>query len=135
MLGEKIGEYSGKITSMRVLAGEPGLPSYEASMVGSGKLLGVDGHDQGTYTAIMTSAGFFKGEGRGVFMSKDGDVITWEGYGRGRRTGPAGGMSWRGCTFYSTTSSKLSRLNGMACAFEFETEEGGGIRASLFEWR
>lgn len=134
MLGEKIGELSGKTTSMRVLAGEAGLPSYEVSMVGSAKLLGIDGIDQGTYTAILMPTGFFKGEGRGVFTTKDGDVITWEGYGRGTRTGTAG-VSWRGCNFYSTTSSKLSRLNGLCCAFEYETDEGGATRASLFEWR
>jgi hypothetical protein len=134
MLGEKIGEASGRTTSTRVIPSEDGSPTFEVSMLGSGKLIGVEGVDNGTYVATLLPTGFFRGEGQGVFMGKDGEVATWKGYGRGRPTGP-GSASWRGCVFYSSASAKLARLNGVCVAFEYEMDGQGGTSVSLFEWR
>jgi hypothetical protein len=42
MLGEKIGESTGKVTSRRVLANPGGGPKMETSFEASGRLLGVE---------------------------------------------------------------------------------------------
>ena len=48
MLGEKIGEISGKITSQRVLPNLGGAPKMETSFQATGSLLGVELKDTGT---------------------------------------------------------------------------------------
>ena len=50
MLGEKIGEMSGKINSQRVLANPGGGPKMETSFQASGTLLGTDVKETGTYS-------------------------------------------------------------------------------------
>jgi hypothetical protein len=134
MLGEKIGDFSGKTTSMRALPSNGGGPVLEVSVTEMGKLIGLEGTDHTTYTATMLPSGFIRGEGQGFFMTKDGESATWRGYGRGR---PAerGGVSWRGCLFYNTTSQKLARLNGLCVAFEFDMDDQGASRGTLYEWR
>jgi hypothetical protein len=49
MLGEKIGEISGKVTMQRVLANLGGYPKMETSFQASGSVLGTNVKDTGTY--------------------------------------------------------------------------------------
>ena len=49
MLGEKIGEATGKVTTRRVLANPGGGPKMETSFEATGKLLGADITEMGTY--------------------------------------------------------------------------------------
>ena len=50
MLGEKIGEISGKITVQRVLPNLGGDPKMESSLQATGSVLGTDIKDTGTYS-------------------------------------------------------------------------------------
>ncbi len=57
MLGEKIGEMSGKINSQRVLPNPSGGPKMETSFQGNGSLLGTNVRETGTYWTVMKKDG------------------------------------------------------------------------------
>ena len=49
--------------------------------------------------------------------------------GRGQAT------SWRGPTYYQTTSQKLARLNEVVVIYEWEVDENGNIQGDFWEWK
>lgn len=55
MLGEKIGEVSGKVTMQRVVPNLGGDPKMETSFQATGSVLGTNIKDTGTYTTIFPS--------------------------------------------------------------------------------
>jgi hypothetical protein len=123
MLGEQIGESRGKRTGRRALAAESGF-KVEVSFEDSGKMLGMEMNDVGTYVAVPRPDGTLYGEGQGVVMTRDGEMATWKGQGVGRFVG-GGAVSYRGALYYSTASPKLARLNTIAAVFEFEVDANG----------
>ena len=135
MLGEQIGQETGQITGMRVLPGNGGGPKVEVSFQASGTLLGVHGTNMGTYVSVTRPDGTLFGEGQGVVMTEDGEMVAWQGAGVGRFTGHGTAVSWRGATYYQTTSERLSRLNGVAGVFEYETDESGKSEDKTYEWK
>lgn len=120
MLGEMIGELQGRITGNRVLSSEGPSPKIESSFLESGKILGVDVTDIGTYLSTARAGGVLYGEANGVIMTKDNDVATYTAQGRGS-------------LFFQTMSKKLARLNSIAVLFEYEVDENGNTRAKLWE--
>ena len=94
MLGEKLGEESGKITGTRVLESEGGAPKLEVSFQAMGKALGVETTDIGTYWSLMRPDGSLFGNGQGILMAKDGGAASWTGQGIGRFNA-SGGVTWR----------------------------------------
>src|SRR5712692_1313812 len=110
MLGEMLGEESGKITGTRVLPSEGGAPKVEVSFQATGNILGVDATDMGTYVSTMRPDGSLFGDGQGIAMAKDGGAATWTGQGIGRFTA-SGGLSWRGAVYYHSGSGSLAGLN------------------------
>jgi hypothetical protein len=133
MLGEQIGEASGKRTARRVVSTEPRF-SVEVSFEDAQKLLGVDGMNIGTYTSGNKPDGSLYGEGQGVFATMDGDIVTWKGIGIGRLQA-GGAVSYRGCLSYNTASAKLARLNSIAGVFEFDVDANGNTRSKIWEWK
>ena len=133
MLGEKIAEATGKILVRRVLPSEVG-PKMETSFQANGSLLGTEVRETGTYTAAIRPNGTIFGEGQGVIISKDGEMATWQGQGVGTIK-PGGTVSYRGAVFYQSSSSKFSRLNSIACVFEYEADPEGNTRSQLWEWK
>ena len=77
MLGEKIGEISGKVTMQRVLPNLGGAPKVETSFQANGSLLGTNVKDTGTYWTVVRPDGTHYGEGQGVIITKDGKMATW----------------------------------------------------------
>lgn len=134
MLGEKIGEASGKVTSRRVLSRDGAAPKMETSFESTGNLLGVDVSETGTYWSRVRSDGSLYGEGQGLLVSKTGEVITWIGQGVGKMRDD-GGISYRGAVYYESSSAQWSRLNTVAAAFEFEVDADGNTSAQLWEWK
>ena len=134
MLGEMLSEEQGKITGIRVLPSEGQDPKMEVSFQASGRLLGVDETDMGTYEAVARPDGTLHGKGQGVIMTADGEVVTWTGEGVAR---PGRGLaaSWRGAVYHQTASQKLARLNGVAIVFEYEVDESGNVHSKLWEWK
>jgi len=134
MQGEKVGESSGKVTSRRVLPNPGGAPKMETSFEGSGKLLGVDEKEIGTYWSIVRPDGSLYGEGQGVIMGKDGDMASWVGQGVGTIK-KDGAVSYRGAVYYQSASPKWTRLNSVAAIFEYEVDGQGNTRSQLWEWK
>lgn len=134
MLGEKLGEERGKITSQRVLPSEGGAPKVETSFQDNGKLLGVDIVARVTYHAVMRPDGTLYGEGQGVVMSTEGDSATYTGQGIGK-FGPGGSVSFRGAIYYQSATGKLARLNSTVGVFEYEDEGNGNTHSQVWEWK
>jgi hypothetical protein len=135
MLGEMLGEERGQVTGTRVLSAEGDAPKVEVSFQASGRILGVDTADMGTYCSILRPDGTLFGEGQGIVTTADGDMTTWQGQGVGKVVGRGAAASWRGAIYYQTTSQKLARLNGIAVVFEYEVDEAGKTAAKIWEWK
>lgn len=136
MLGEKIGEESGKITVQRVLpieGQEP--PRMEISFEGMGTILGENHMNLGTYISTLRPDGTLFGEGQGVVMTEKGEAATWKGRGVGKFTGQGTAVNWRGALYFQTASQKLSGLNSVAVIFEFDVDADRNTSATFFEWR
>lgn len=133
MLGDQIGEAHGQITGTKVLSTDP--PKVELSFQAQGKIQGIDTSDVVTYWSELRPDGTLYGEGEGVSMTVDGDVLTWRGSGVGRPTGKGMGASFRGAIYYHTTSPKLAHLNTMAVVFEYEADEEGRTTSKGWEWK
>ena len=134
MLGEQIGEGRGRVTTQRVLPSLGGWPKMETSFQSSGSLLGVADTETGTYVAVVRPDGSLFGEGQGITMSRDGDVLSWVGQGVGTLQ-KGGAVSYRGAVYCQTTSPKWARLNSLAVLFEFEVDSDGNTRGEFFEWK
>jgi hypothetical protein len=134
MLGEKLGETSGKVTSRRVLANPGGGPKMETTFEASGRILGVEENEVGTYWSVVRPDGTLYGEGQGVIMGKGGEQAAWIGQGVGTIK-KDGSVSYRGAVYYQTHAAVWSRLNGIAAIFEFDVDAQGRSRAELWEWK
>jgi hypothetical protein len=134
MLGEKVGEGTGKVTSQRVLPNPGGAPRMETSFQSTGKLLGLGTTETGTYVAEGRPDGSLFGEGQGIVMGREGELATWTGQGVGKFN-KDGSLSYRGAIYLQTSSAKWTQLNGAALVFEHEVDAQGNTRAQLFEWK
>ena len=132
MLGKELGSASGKRTGRRVLSVDGGF-KVEVSFESKGTLLGTPFFEIGTYTSGNRPDGSIYGEGQGVVISQDGDVITWKGAGAGVLTA-GGGARYRGAVYYSTSAPKFASLNKIAAVFEFEGDAEGNTSTKLWEW-
>lgn len=132
MLGELIGETTGKRVTRRVLSTDP--PTVEVSFEDSGQFLGVPMTGMGTYTSEIRSDGSLFGEGQGIEMTAEGDTLTWTGTGVGH-FGAGGTVSYRGMLFYQTASQKLAALNNACAVFEYEVDAAGATASKAWEWK
>jgi hypothetical protein len=134
LLGENIGETSGKITSQRVLRNLGGGPKMETSFQASGSILGTDVKETGTYCTVVRPDGTLYGEGQGVMILKDGKIATWTGHGVGtmKKDGTA---SYRGAVYYQTMPPRWARLNKVAVVFEYEVDAERNTRSEFWEWK
>jgi len=132
MLGEQIAEEKGRVTARRVLSTDPA--RIEISAETQGSLLGVETKTIMSYVSQLRPDGSLYGEGEGVVMGKDGDTATWKGQGVGVFK-ENGAISYRGAVYYQSASTKLARLNSIACVFEYEVDADGSTSAKLYEWR
>lgn len=134
MLGERIGEGVGKVTSQRVLPSEGGAPQIETSFQSAGSVYGVPTSELGTYVAALRADGTLYGQGQGVMMGKNGETATWAGGGVGKPK-PDGSISYRGAVYVQSASPAWVRLNALACLFEYEVDAQGNTRSQIFEWK
>jgi len=134
MLGELISETHGKITGNRVLPSDGETAKVEISFQESGKILGLEITDMGTYWCVARRVGLY-GEGQGAIMTKDGEMVSWKGQGAGRFTGHGQAVSFRGALYCQTSSTKLGRLNGIAVVYEHDVDENGNTHTKLWEWK
>lgn len=132
MIGDKVGESTGKRLVRRVLSVEP--PTAEVSFEDKGTLFGVPVSGLGSYTSVVRPDGSIFGSGQGMEMTEDGENLTWTGTGIGH-FGPGGTVSYRGMLFWRTTSKKLARLNNACTAFEYEVDASGNTVSKMWEWK
>lgn len=134
MLGDRLGESSGKITSTRVLPSEGQQVWIEVSFQGHGTLLGQAISDTGTYRQTVRPGGVLYGEGHVLMIGTNGDIVDWTGGGVGRPTGPGYKASYGVWGSAQTSSEKLARLGQVADVIEYEVEEDGSYRWTMWEW-
>lgn len=134
MLGDKIGEESGKVTSQRVLPNPGGTPKMETTFQMTGTILGVGEKTTGTYTSMIRPDGTLFGEGQAVVMGNNGEMATWIGQGIGTIK-KDGSVSYRGAIYYQTSAAKWARLNNVAVVFEYEVDALGNTHAQTWEWK
>ena len=131
MLGSLISETTGKRILRRVLGTNP--PKVEVSFEDSGTTLGVATTGYGTYHSLVRSDGSIYGEGEGLMMTQDGDMVSWKGSGQGK-FGSAGAVSYRGILYFRTTSQKLAQLNSAPGVFEYEVDSAGNTHSKVWAW-
>jgi hypothetical protein len=107
LLGEKLGEFRGKVTGQRVLTADGSSPKVETSFEVNGTILGVEATIMGTYWSTVRPDGMLYGEcpKQGIIMTRDGEVGTWTGAGVGRFTGRGAAVSFRGTVYFQIAQS------------------------------
>jgi hypothetical protein len=134
MLGDKLGNATGKVVLRRVLASASGAVRTESTQRGTGTLLGVAYQEMTTYESELRPDGTLFGTGQGIYMGADGEMATWKGEGAGTLT-KDGGASFRGALYLYSTSPKWQRLNRVATLFEYEVDAADNYKATLTEWK
>ena len=135
MLTEQIGEETGQITAIRVLPDEGHGAKVEVTFQADGTMLGTHAHNIGSYISVTRPDGTLFGDGQGVAVTENGEMISWRGQGVGHFTGHGTAVSYRGAVYFQTTSERLARLNGIAGVFEYETDESGKTSNKTYEWK
>ncbi|SRR3989442_1497996 len=135
MLGDVIGEANGTLTSTEVLSVEQGSPRLRLTLRGSGKAMGVAFTDMITHSLEVRSSGVLYGEGETVWLTEDGEISTWKGFGVGRPTGASGGGTFAVAGSIQTESKKLASLNGVACIVEYQLDDKGNYHWTAYEWK
>jgi len=133
MLGEQIGEESGKVMVRRVISIDGG-PKIEVTIQTTGKLLGVETRGNVTYTAGIRPDGSLFGEAQGLVIGQGGEQAAFRAAGVGKLL-EGGAVSYRGASYYYSDSPNLKRLNGAAIVFEYEADADGNTKSKLWEWR
>jgi hypothetical protein len=137
MLGEKLGEEQGRVTSRRVLKGDAA-GSYvrvEISFEAQGTLLGVQYMNLGTYEIIGRGPGQMYGEGQGIIQGMNGEEGIWNGHGVGEDAGD-GAIKFAASIAIQTTTESLARLNGVLVLVEHSINMTDNTAKSvLYEWK
>ena len=133
MLGEQIGEETGKVTLRRVVSVDGGT-KIEVTTQSTGKLLGVETRGNTTYCAGIRPDGTLYGEGQGLLIGKGGEQATWKGAGVGRLL-DGGAVNYRGAVYYYSESQSFRRLNAVALVFEYSADADGNTKSKLWEWK
>jgi hypothetical protein len=134
MLGDKLGNVTGKVVLRRVLSSGSSVARTESTQRGTGTLLGVEYQDMSTYESELRPDGTLLGTGQGIYMGKGGEVATWTGQGVGTAS-KGGGVSLRGAIYLYSTSAKWQRLNAVASVFEYEVDADDNYKGTLTEWK
>jgi hypothetical protein len=128
MLGELIGEFTGKNTVTRVLADG----KIETSNQGTGKLLGKDAFVMST-AVVAVSNGTFMGEVNSLLTTMDGNAVMMKGNAVSWQS-EKGGVT-RAASIQTTQSPNLMRLIKVIAVHEYETDEMGNWKGKIWEWK
>lgn len=131
MLGELIGEFTGKITGVRILEGG----KTEMSVHGFGKIIGFNATYASTGVFTRMPNGALIEVGNGLITTSDHDVAVLKIARLGVAAGKGRAASFREATYYVTESEKLARLNRVIGVSEFETDENGDWTLKVWEWK
>ncbi len=128
MLGELIGEFSGKNVVSRVLPDG----KIEVSNQGTGKLLGMDAFIMST---AITSAlnGTYMGEVNSIITTMDGSSIMLKGNAVSWASEKGG--TTRAGTIQTTTAANLMPLVKTVLVHEYETDMMNNWVGKIWEWK
>jgi hypothetical protein len=137
MLGNKIIEGQGKATTVRVLPGDDyRFHKLEISFQENGTVLGIPYTNLGTYVFFERIPGQLYGEGRGIYVTNEGEGAIWTATGIGRMTGQGMGQKFSGAAlFQASGDGKLAPLKDYPEVFEFEADDQNNITISGWEWK
>jgi len=133
MLGEQIGEESGKVIVRRVISVDGGA-KVEVTTQSTGKLLGVETRNSVTYCAEIRPDGSLYGEAVGLVVGKGGEQATFKAQGVGKLL-DGGAVRYRGASYYYGDSPNFKRLNAVAVIFEYEADAEGNTKSKSWEWK
>ena len=133
MLGEQIGEETGKVMLRRVISVD-GSPKVEVTVQSTGKLLGVETRGTVTYCAGIRPDGSLYGEAHGLVAGKGGEQATFKAAGVGKLL-DGGAVSYRGASYYHSDSPNFRRLNAVAVVFEYSADADGNTKSKSWEWK
>lgn len=136
MLGDKIGEERGKVTSRRALrSGDPHYLKLEISFETQATLYGLPCMSIGTYEVFERVSGQLYGVGQGMVRTQDGEGAIWNGHGVGTAT-PDGGVKFAASVAYQASPhGKLARLNHVLVLVEHTASGDGSVKSTLTEWK
>ena len=134
MLGDKLGNVTGRVVLRRVLSSGWGAARTESTQRGTGTLLGVEFQELTSYESELRPDGTLFGAGQGIYMGTGGEMATWTGQGVGTLS-KDGGVSFRGALYLYSTSPKWQRLNAVASVFEYEVDGDDNYKGVLTEWK
>ncbi|MEW6753016.1 MAG: hypothetical protein AB1505_18855 [Candidatus Latescibacterota bacterium] len=117
MLGEMLGQASGKVSGVRVLPTEGQQIKVEVSFQGTGELCGVTITNIGTYWQSTRAGGVLHGEGHVLMMDAEGHVVDWV------------------CGQAHTAPGRFARLGEVATVIEYDVDQDWGYRWKLWEWK
>jgi hypothetical protein len=136
MIGEMLGELTGKIVGQRIVPHHHrgGHLKIERTMETKGKILGQEVTFLATFWSMERPRGGMFSRGRGILTTKNGEKVMLRGAGI---SVPSKGPGWsmRGTRYAQTTSAALKRLNEVALVFETEITPDGTIRDKWWEWK
>jgi hypothetical protein len=137
MLGDQIGELTGRVTGQRILPGDDyRYVKMEVSYQQSGQVYGAQAEDYGTYTVFERVPGQMYGEGQGFTGTADGEGAIWNGHGVGKATGAGMAMSFRFSIAYQAgPTGKLARLKEVLVIGEHEVDASGNTKTRIWEWK
>lgn len=134
MLGELIGECTGKVAGIRVVSAEGQETKLEVSLRGEGTLSGQPIADFGTLLQSVRPGAVLRGDAHHVMITTHGDVADWVGGGVGRPTGAGFKSSWGAYGRFESLHGALTPLEAVVTAIEFDVEEDGSYRWQMWAW-
>ncbi len=134
MIGDVIGEFTGKVTGKRLVRCHGGELKLERTIESKGKIFGTEVTFLATVKMKERPEGGMYAEGNGVMMTMTGDKVIL--HGSGISTSMKGGtMSQRGIRYAQTKSPAFSRLNNVGLVFEIEVMPDGTVKDKMWEWK
>ena len=136
MLGDRIGEEHGRVSTRRVLPGNDfRYVKLEISFETECTIYGQKGMNIGTYTIFERVPKQMYAEGQGIFMTESGEGAIWNGHGVGH-AGADGMMNFAASVaFQAPTEGALAKLNGVLALVEHHAAMDGSANSELFEWK
>ena len=133
MLGEQIGEETGKVLVRRVISVDGGT-KVEVTVQSTGRLLGIETRNNVTYLAGIRPDGSLYGEAQGLVVGKGGEQASFKAAGVGKLL-DGGAVSYRGASYYYSDSPNFRRLNAVAVVFEYSADADGNTKSKAWEWK
>ena len=135
MIGDVIGELTGKVVGQRVIRRHhTGELKLERTIEAKGKILGTEVTFIATTKTRERPQGGMYTWGNGVMMTMKGEKVML--HGSGISVGGKGpGMNMRGVRYAQTAAPSLSRLNNAALVFELEVMPDGTVHDKWWEWK